>query len=694
MQSDGTLKIIFTHDDANEANRLVSLLRNAKYKVEPTHVDSPEVLAKLLQDKHWDLIIAQFESTQVANKEIFPHLRRLNLDIPVLFICEEWSFEAVNEGLRMGAALVTPMDQDQILLLVVSRTLYNLEQRRKLRHWKRRHSEAELRAERLLDSSKDAIAIIQEGTYLHANDAYAELLGYLDSDAMICLPVIDTVANEDQPRLKQFLRPVSAEEIWEKQHITFTGLRADGDTTPVECVVSQVNYQNEPALEFLVTSELPDSSEEAAASIAPVKPVNTRQRTIDSIEAAIRRASQKNEVSSLLYIALDRYTALEKEIGLQAMEELVSSLTGRIEDILGNEQPVCRFREDSLTVLLKDRNAESALETASQICEAASATPIEVNAQTFNMTLSIGISAITEAVTSPEGCIQRSLKAISELRAEDGQDDYGDGARVYEADLAMLENSDYDALSRGEQLLEKELFDLYYQPIITLHGEPGEFYEVLLRVSPEGNPKELPDDFIDRLFKTDLGNKIDRWVIIESVKALAEKMKTNPETRLFINLSSSTICDESFIAWLKVALKASGIAPKQLTFQLREIDVGRHQNQAIAFIQSLNDIQSKVALSHFGLSINPMQLLKNIQVDYVKFDSLVIEKTQTADGSNLEDIEQLINGLVAEEEKIIVPFVEHADMIPSLWQFGIHYIQGHFLQPPMPAMNFDFNDNE
>ena len=214
MQSDGTLKIIFTHDDANEANRLVSLLRNAKYKVEPTHVDSPEVLAKLLQDKHWDLIIAQFESTQVANKEIFPHLRRLNLDIPVLFICEEWSFEAVNEGLRMGAALVTPMDQDQILLLVVSRTLYNLEQRRKLRHWKRRHSEAELRAERLLDSSKDAIAIIQEGTYLHANDAYAELLGYLDSDAMICLPVIDTVANEDQPRLKQFLRPVSAEEIW------------------------------------------------------------------------------------------------------------------------------------------------------------------------------------------------------------------------------------------------------------------------------------------------------------------------------------------------------------------------------------------------------------------------------------------------------------------------------------------------
>ncbi|MCB1667690.1 MAG: EAL domain-containing protein [Pseudomonadales bacterium] len=693
MQPDGSLKVIFIHDDQNEANRMASLLRNAKYKVDPTHADSPEVLAKLLQDKHWDLVIAQYESQQIPNKEIFPHLRRLNLDLPVLFICDHWSFEATSDGLRMGAAWVTPVDQDQVFLLTVARTLFNLEQRRKLRHWKRRHNEAELRAERLLDSSRDAVAIVQEGTYLYANDAYANMFGYLDADAMICLPVIDTVAKEDQPRLKEFLRPVSDEEEWEAKQLEFSGLRSDGSTVPVECSVSQVNYQSEPALEFLITGDIL-STDEVTQTAHNTKTISQRQRTIENIQTAIRKATQKNQTSSLLYISIDRYQHLEQELGFQLTEELIAALVGRIEAKLETPALINRFKEDGLVLLLKEKNAESALEIAEQFCNAATEKPLELHGQTFNITLSIGVSGITEAVTSPEGCIFRCLQAITDLQSTQDQPNYGNGAKLYEADLNTLETSDYDALARGEKLLEKEQFDLSYQPIITLHGEPGEFYEVLLRVSPEGNPKELPADFIDRLFKTDLGSKIDRWVILESVKVLSEKMKTDPDTKLFINISSSTICDDSFIAWLKVALKASGIAPKQLIFQLREIDVGRHQTQAIAFINSLNGIQSKVALSHFGLAINPTQLLKTIKVDYVKFDSLVIEKTQTADGSNLEDIEQLINALIAEDEKIIVPFVEHADMIPSLWQFGIHYIQGHFLQAPMAAMDFDFNDSE
>ena len=692
MQADGALKVIFIHDDPNEANRLASLLRNAKYKVEPKHAESSEVLAKLLQDKHWDLVIAQYECRQISGREIFPHLRRLNLDLPVLFICDDWSYEATSEGLKMGAAWVLPVDQDQMQLLTVSRTLFNLEQRRKLRHWKRRYNEAEARTERLLGSSKDAIAIVQEGTYLYANEAYASLFGYLDSDAMICLPVIDTVAEEDQPRLKDFLRPVSEEDEWERQQLSFTGITCDESTVPIECNVSQVNYENEPALEFLITSDLPTGHTTTDnRSAEPGSPIQ-RQHTLEHIEAAIRRATQHKHVSSLLYVSIDRYQHLQQEIGFQAMESLVIELIKRMDALLENET-IDRFKEDSLIIILRDKNAESAFELAENLCQQICDQALELNDQTFSITLSIGVSAITEAVTSPEGCIFRSLEAITELQKENEEENYGNGARLYEADISTLATSDYDAVARGEKLLENEHFDLYYQPIITLHGEPGEFYEVLLRVSPEGNPKDLPVDFIDRLFKTDLGSKIDRWVIIESIKALAEKFKTDPNTKLFINISSSTICDDSFIAWLKVALKASGLAPKQIIFQLREIDVGRHQTQAINFIQSLTSIQSKVALSHFGLAIAPMQLLKTISVDYVKFDAQVIEKTQ-ADGSNLEDISDLINALKAEDENIIVPFVERAEMIPSLWQFGIHYIQGHFLQPPSATMDFDFNDAE
>jgi EAL domain-containing protein (putative c-di-GMP-specific phosphodiesterase class I) len=39
-----------------------------------------------------------------------------------------------------------------------------------------------------------------------------------------------------------------------------------------------------------------------------------------------------------------------------------------------------------------------------------------------------------------------------------------------------------------------------------------------------------------------------------------------------------------------------------------------------------------------------------------------------------------------------VPFVESASIISSLWQMGVHCIQGYYLQPPSAAMNYDFSE--
>lgn len=72
MASDNALKLLLVHDSFEEANRIVSLLRNANYRVESKHVDQEDVLSKLLQDKPWDLIIGQVSSTKLPVKAIFP----------------------------------------------------------------------------------------------------------------------------------------------------------------------------------------------------------------------------------------------------------------------------------------------------------------------------------------------------------------------------------------------------------------------------------------------------------------------------------------------------------------------------------------------------------------------------------------------------------------------------------------------
>ena len=133
MAADNALKLLLTHDSVEEANRVVSLLRNANYRSESKHVNNEVVLTTLLQDKSWDLVIAQFNGADVPIKSIFSMTRKLNLDTPVVLISDEYNPSEIVEGLRLGAADVIPMDEDQHLLLSISRTLYDLEQRRRLR---------------------------------------------------------------------------------------------------------------------------------------------------------------------------------------------------------------------------------------------------------------------------------------------------------------------------------------------------------------------------------------------------------------------------------------------------------------------------------------------------------------------------------------------------------------------------------
>ena len=39
----------------------------------------------------------------------------------------------------------------------------------------------------------------------------------------------------------------------------------------------------------------------------------------------------------------------------------------------------------------------------------------------------------------------------------------------------------------------------------------------------------------------------------------------------------------------------------------------------------------------------------------------------------------------------IASFVESASVLSSLWQIGVNFIQGYYLQAPSEQMDYDFN---
>lgn len=284
----------------------------------------------------------------------------------------------------------------------------------------------------------------------------------------------------------------------------------------------------------------------------------------------------------------------------------------------------------------------------------------------------------------------RAHVASSEVRKLEGHEQ-GNGVVVYRpADYESLDDShSIDAILNA---LDENRFRLLFQPIINLRGEGEEHYEAFVRMLDKDNEEVSPYDFLPPMGPTDTAIKIDRWVILQTIRQLASHRSRGHDTRLFLNITAQTLQDKTFTAWLSVALKAARLPGDSLIFQIREGDANNFMKQAREFTKTVHELHSKVSISQFGCALNPFNTLKHIDADYVKIDGSFTEEIQKSDEAR-EQIKELVKSLQSAGKLTIIPLVENASVLATLWQAGVNYIQGYYLQAPVPEMNYDFGDH-
>lgn len=171
---------------------------------------------------------------------------------------------------------------------------------------------------------------------------------------------------------------------------------------------------------------------------------------------------------------------------------------------------------------------------------------------------------------------------------------------------------------------------------------------------------------------------------------LSQHRAKGNKTKLIVNIGRQSLCDETLLPWLGVAFKAAKLSPDAIVFQAQEIDVTNHLNAAKHFSEGLEKLKTSFAISNFGCSLNPFNTLSHVPATMIKVDGSFTTDIQNNNESP-ETLIQLIEKLNGESKITLVPFVENASVLSTLWQAGAHYIQGHYLQEPSHGMTYDFN---
>ena len=114
--------------------------------------------------------------------------------------------------------------------------------------------------------------------------------------------------------------------------------------------------------------------------------------------------------------------------------------------------------------------------------------------------------------------------------------------------------------------LMENRFRLMQQPIASLLGEDSGMFDVLVRMVDESAQEMLPSEFMAAAERNDLMKNIDRWIIGASMAFCASR----PVKQLFVRLSKDSVRDKSLSQWLSNQLKATGVEPRRIAFQISE----------------------------------------------------------------------------------------------------------------------------
>jgi EAL domain-containing protein (putative c-di-GMP-specific phosphodiesterase class I) len=238
--------------------------------------------------------------------------------------------------------------------------------------------------------------------------------------------------------------------------------------------------------------------------------------------------------------------------------------------------------------------------------------------------------------------------------------------------------------------LERDQFQLLYQPIVSLQGDEGGKYEVLLRMLNDEGEHILPTQFLPIADQTGQIAEIDRWVIQNAIRTLAEHRAQGAETQFFIKISAATLLHEELVPYIHNCMKVTRLRGDALTFEIAEKDAAQHLKHAKAFVKTLKELHCKTALEHFGAGPNSFQLLKHLPVDYLKIDGSFIHNL-ASDTDNQAMVKSILDTANSMNRQCIAEYVQDAHSLAVLWQSGIQFIQGNFLQEPSEALDYDFS---
>jgi diguanylate cyclase (GGDEF)-like protein len=662
-------------DDVELVNRS---LRDGGHPVRCHWVTKVDALAGAMDDHAPELLCFFPDSLPAPIREIAKIRQQATVAVPLVVVSNTAQESDIAEALLAGAQDLVSFGQVDRLRSVAERELRAFRLERALNETLSSANQYKKQLKAFLAGSVDAIAHVQEGILVDANQAWADLLGHPSASDLVGAPLMDLFDVGSQAALKGALVACGRGQ-WTGGSLKVSATTAGGEKLPLELTLESTSVDGDPAVKLSVPRpppveiREPEELVEQAVHKDPMTGFYHRRRFLEVLTDRLDAGGTRG-VRVLAYIRPDKFREIEEQIGPIASEDVLVQIAEQLRELTQPSDLYGRFGGQVFTMFVERATLRDVEAWAQNATGRIAQRIFESAHNTLSVTCTIGLAEVGPST-------ERLDTLITEARRSNqlGRDQGGNRVVLQQTSDQSTRVQRFDEIwvQQIKAALMENRFRLAHLPIASLSGEHQVMYDTLLRMIDVQGDEVAAAEFIPAAQRNRLMRAIDRWVIGASLGFCSK----TPLDCVFIKLSAESLIDRTLVDWLTKAVQSSGVTPRTLCFQVSEENATQYLTQTQELAGALRKMGHRFAVENFGIGRDSGRVLAQTPMDYLKIDGSLMQSIAT-DQVLQEKVRVFVHTAANRMIPTIAERVENANTMAVLFQLGVAYMQGHYVHEP------------
>ena len=678
------LKILMIEDVESDAEITLRELKRSGLQFEHRRVETEADLARECDVFAPDIILSDFALPQFDGLSALGIVRRMQPDIPFIFVSGTIGEETAIESLRGGATDYVLKTNLSRLPSAVRRALQEAAERVTLRG-----TEEALRLrDRAVEASVNPVMIVSatdpDMALVYVNHAFEQVTGYARDEAIGRNCRYLQGKDRDQPELDKIRLAIAEQRdgqallrnyrkdgslFWNMLHVTPVRDPRSGAVTHFVGVQHDITdvkrYQDE--LEH-------QANHDALTGLA------NRNLLKDRLQQALALAYRYERPFSLAFIDLDNFKLINDSLGHDIGDRLLKIAGARLAACVRQGDTVARLGGDEFVLLVTEQERDDRIYRSVQRVMAAISQPFVIDEREFKVTCSIGIASFPRDGEDADTLLRNADTAMYRAKAL-GRNTF----QLYSSEMnanfgerLTLETDLWRALERDELVL-------HYQPKVHLKTGRIIGMEALLRWQHPTNGMIPPGKFIPVAEESSLIVQIGKWVIGEA--CAQNKAWQNDGLRsvpVAVNVSARQLHDNHLVETVRATLESTRLPAEFLEIELTESAVMLNADETINTMALLRGMDVRISLDDFGTGYSSLSYLKRFPVTGLKIDQSFV-RDLAYDPDDAAIVRAIIAVAQALTLEVTAEGVETAEQADFLKAHGCGEAQGFYFADPVPA---------